>query len=66
VSGAEKLCRYRQELLELMDGLAIPLKDDDVAHFSGVYRRQVLAGVGHNIPQEAPHATLEALLELLA
>ena len=43
-----------------------PLEDDDVAHFSGVYRRQVLAGVGHNIPQEAPHATLEALLELLA
>ncbi|MDR6580948.1 hypothetical protein J2X88_005860 [Pseudomonas extremaustralis] len=55
-----------KDLLELMDGLAIPLEDDDVAHFSGVYRRQVLAGVGHNIPQEAPHATLEALLELLA
>jgi len=43
-----------------------PLVDDDAQHFSGVYRRQVLPGVGHNIPQEAPHATLAALLELLA
>ena len=43
-----------------------PLEDDDAQHFSGVYRRQVLPGVGHNIPQEAPHATLAALLELLA
>ncbi|WP_443697615.1 alpha/beta fold hydrolase [Pseudomonas sp.] len=43
-----------------------PLEDDDAQHFSGVYRRQVLPGVGHNIPQEAPQATLAALLELLA
>jgi pimeloyl-ACP methyl ester carboxylesterase len=43
-----------------------PLADDDAQHFSGVYRRQVLPGVGHNIPQEAPQATLAALLELLA
>ncbi|MGY2293367.1 alpha/beta fold hydrolase [Pseudomonas sp. SDO528_S397] len=42
-----------------------PQVDDDVAHFSGFYRRQVLPGVGHNIPQEAPQATLDALLELL-
>lgn len=43
-----------------------PLEDDDAQHFSGFYRRQVLPGVGHNIPQEAPQATLAALLELLA
>jgi len=43
-----------------------PLEDDDAQHFSDFYRRQVLPGVGHNIPQEAPQATLEALLELLA
>ena len=43
-----------------------PLEDDDAQHFSGVYRRQVLPGVGHNSPQEAPQATLAALLELLA
>ncbi|MBJ2231844.1 alpha/beta hydrolase [Pseudomonas simiae] len=42
-----------------------PDEDDDIEHFSGFYRRQVLPGVGHNIPQEAPHATLDALLELL-
>ena len=42
-----------------------PQEDDDVEHFSGFYRRQVLPGVGHNIPQEAPQATLAALFELL-
>jgi len=39
--------------------------DDDVEHFSGFYRRQVLPGVGHNVFQEAPQVTLQALLELL-
>ncbi|WP_455885370.1 alpha/beta fold hydrolase [Pseudomonas spelaei] len=49
------------------DGVGPPSEvDEDVQHFSGFYRRQVLPGVGHNIPQEAPGATLEALLELLA
>ena len=42
-----------------------PVEDDDVEHFTGVYRREVLAGVGHNIPQEAPQATLAAICELL-
>ncbi|MGZ0717401.1 alpha/beta fold hydrolase [Pseudomonas palleroniana] len=49
------------------DGVGPPaVEDDDVPHFSGFYRREVLPGVGHNIPQEAPQATLAALLELLA
>lgn len=39
--------------------------DDDLEHFSGFYRREVLAGVGHNIPQEAPQATLKAICALL-
>ncbi|WLH53847.1 alpha/beta fold hydrolase [Pseudomonas tolaasii] len=43
-----------------------PVEDDDVDNFTGVYRRQVLAGVGHNVFQEAPQVTLEALFELLA
>jgi len=48
------------------DGVGPPPEaDDDVEHFSGFYRRQVLPGVGHNIPQEAPQATLDALLALL-
>jgi len=42
-----------------------PQEDDDVEHFSGVYRRQVLPGVGHNIPQEAPQVTTTAIIELL-
>jgi len=41
------------------------VEDDDVEHFTGVYRREVLPGVGHNIPQEAPLATLAAICELL-
>ncbi|MFC6299181.1 alpha/beta fold hydrolase [Pseudomonas sp. CCM 7893] len=40
-------------------------EDEDLGCFTGFYRRQVLAGVGHNIPQEAPQATLEAIFELL-
>ncbi|MBJ2221414.1 alpha/beta fold hydrolase [Pseudomonas sp. MF7453] len=40
-------------------------EDDDVEHFRGFYRRQVLPGVGHNVFQEAPHVTLAALQELL-
>ncbi|WP_458725513.1 alpha/beta fold hydrolase [Pseudomonas mandelii] len=39
--------------------------DEDIEHFSGFYERRVLAGVGHNIPEEAPEATLKALLDLL-
>lgn len=40
-------------------------EDEDLGCFTGFYRRQVLAGVGHNIPQEAPQVTLEAVFELL-
>ena len=42
-----------------------PDEDDDAEHFSGFYRRTVLPGTGHNIPQEAPQATLAAICELL-
>ncbi|WP_119739369.1 alpha/beta fold hydrolase [Pseudomonas sp. Larv2_ips] len=48
------------------DGLGpAPAVDDDEEHFSGFYRREVLPGVGHNIPQEAPQSTLRAICELL-
>ena len=40
-------------------------EDEDAGHFSGFYERRVLAGVGHNIPEEAPHETLKALRDLL-
>ncbi|MBK3509829.1 alpha/beta fold hydrolase [Pseudomonas sp. MF6747] len=42
-----------------------PAVDDDEEHFSSFYRREVLPGVGHNIPQEAPQSTLRAICELL-
>ncbi len=31
-------------------------------HFTGPYERRVLAGIGHNVPQEAPDAFTEAVL----
>jgi pimeloyl-ACP methyl ester carboxylesterase len=39
--------------------------DKHARHFSGRYERRLLPGVGHNIPQEAPDATLAALLALM-
>lgn len=39
--------------------------DEDADCFTGPYERRVLAGVGHNIPEEAPEATLKAILDLL-
>lgn len=48
------------------DGVGPPSQEDeDVGLFSGFYRRRVLPGVGHNVFQEAPKVTLDALLELL-
>ena len=35
-------------------------------HFTGFYRREVIPSVGHNLPQEAPEAVVEAIVELLA
>jgi pimeloyl-ACP methyl ester carboxylesterase len=48
------------------DGVDPPASVDRDAHkFTGRYERRVLAGVGHNIPQEAPEATAAALLDLV-
>lgn len=48
------------------DGVAPPpANDPDAPYFTGRYERRVLPGIGHNIPQEAPAATLAALKELL-
>jgi pimeloyl-ACP methyl ester carboxylesterase len=33
-------------------------------HFTAKYQRHVLPGVGHNVPQEAPQAFADAILEL--
>jgi pimeloyl-ACP methyl ester carboxylesterase len=42
-----------------------PAEDADAKRFAGPYERRLLAGVGHNIPQEAPKATVAALLSLI-
>lgn len=53
-------------LCGLDDGVGPPsVNDEDGPHFSGPYERRLLPGVGHNIPQEAPAATVTALLDLL-
>jgi pimeloyl-ACP methyl ester carboxylesterase len=36
----------------------------EAAHFTGRMRRQVLPGIGHFLPREAPHAMAAALLEV--
>jgi pimeloyl-ACP methyl ester carboxylesterase len=47
------------------DGVGPPPEiDPDIGCFRGRYERRVLPGVGHNIPQEAPEATISALLAL--
>ncbi len=48
------------------DGVAPPVAGADAAKFTAGYERRVLAGIGHNIPQEAPEATVAALLALRA
>ncbi|MCJ2144034.1 alpha/beta fold hydrolase [Methylobacterium sp. E-066] len=53
-------------LLGADDGVGPPpATDTDAQHFTGPYRRAVVAGVGHNFPQEAPDAFAEAVLGLL-
>lgn len=47
------------------DGVGPPKQPDPWAqHFTGRYRRQVVTGVGHNFPQEAPQVFSEAILGL--
>lgn len=47
------------------DGVDPPSEaDGDRERFTGRYERRILPGVGHDIPQEAPEATIRALLDL--
>jgi pimeloyl-ACP methyl ester carboxylesterase len=48
------------------DGVS-PLAQSDsaAAHFTGPYSRRVVAGAGHNLPQEKPGVVVDAVLELL-
>lgn len=42
------------------------VSEHERGHFSTDYRRMVLAGVGHNLPQEAPDAFANAILSRMA
>lgn len=42
-----------------------PQTDSQGRHFSGPYERRLIPRAGHNVPQEAPAATVAALRELL-
>ncbi|MCJ2067125.1 alpha/beta hydrolase [Methylobacterium sp. J-088] len=53
-------------LLGADDGVGPPSATDiDARHFIGPYRREIVAGVGHNFPQEAPDAFVAAVRALL-
>jgi pimeloyl-ACP methyl ester carboxylesterase len=53
-------------LLGADDGVGPPpATDADTRHFTGPYRREIVAGVGHNFPQEAPDAFAAAVRALL-
>ncbi len=53
-------------VLEGAKGGVFPPKSEtgDAEHFTGPYDYRRLAGVGHNVPQEAPEAFAEAVLAL--
>ena len=38
---------------------------DHHSHFTGPYRREIVPGAGHNLPQEAPAPFADAILDLL-
>lgn len=49
------------------DGVDPPsVADRDAPHFTGFYRRRIVSGAGHNLPQEAPEAFASAVRELAA
>lgn len=48
------------------DGIAPPESSAGHArHFTGPYQRRLIPHVGHAVPQEAPHETADAVLELI-
>jgi pimeloyl-ACP methyl ester carboxylesterase len=46
------------------DGVGGPPGGEDRDHFTGDYRYELVPGVGHNLPQEAPEAFVRAVLAL--
>ncbi len=46
------------------DGVGLLVESDDLSRFTGRCRREVVAGAGHNLPQETPEPFIRAVLEL--
>lgn len=47
------------------DGVDPPAEEDvDRRHFTRFYDRKIISGAGHNLPQEAPEAFVDAILTL--
>lgn len=42
-----------------------PTTDTQARHFTGRYERRILPRIGHNVPQEAPAATVAAIRDLM-
>jgi pimeloyl-ACP methyl ester carboxylesterase len=53
-------------LLGADEGIDPPsMEDNEAVHFKGAYSRHILAGIGHNVPQEASVAFADAVRKLL-
>lgn len=46
------------------DGVDPPRLEADLSRFTALVRREIVAGAGHNLPQETPEAMIRAVLEL--
>ena len=44
--------------------IAAGASEDHARYFTGPYERRIIAGAGHNLPQEAPHEFASALLSV--
>lgn len=47
------------------DGVTPAVGSEDLSRFTGPIRREVVPGVGHNLPQEAPAAMVRAVLDVV-
>ena len=48
------------------DGVApVVQSEDHVKHFSNLYRREIIANAGHNVPQEVPEVFISRVLTLM-
>ena len=47
------------------DGVTPPAGSADLRRFTGPCRRELVAGAGHNLPQETPRPVVDAIMELL-